>query len=59
MNATTILKFARFDEIKKTNIEKKNDDLQIKIYVYGNTFTQIYDSDDEDKIRYILKQRLR
>lgn len=59
MNATTILKFVRFDEIKKINIEKKNDDLQIKIYVYGNTFTQIYDSDDEDEIRYILKQRLR
>lgn len=59
MNATTILKFVRFDEIKKINIEKKNDNLKIKIYAYGNTFTQIYDSDDEDEIRYILKQRLR
>ncbi len=46
------------DEIKKINIEKKNDNLKIKIYAYGNTFIQIYDSDDEDEIRYILKQRL-
>ena len=59
MNATTILKFVRFDKIKKINIEKKNDNLKIKIYAYGNTFTQIYDSDDEDEIRYILKPRLR
>ena len=58
MNSTTILKFVRFDEIKKINIEKKNDNLKIKIYAYGNTFIQIYDSDDEDEIRYILKQRL-
>lgn len=54
MNATTILKFAKFDEIKKINIEKKNDNLKIKIYAYGNTFTQIYDSDDEDEIRDML-----
>ena len=59
MNATTILKFVRFDEIKKINIEKKNDNLKIKIYVYGNTFIQIYDIDYEDEIRYIFKQRLR
>lgn len=59
MNATTILKFVRFDEINKINIEKKNDNLKIKIYAYGNTFIQIYDSDDEDEIRSILKQRLR
>lgn len=59
MNATTILKFMRFDEINKINIEKKNDNLKIKIYAYGNTFIQIYDSDDEDEIRSILKQRLR
>ena len=59
MNATTILKFVRFDKIKKINIEKKNDNLKIKIYAYGNTFIQIYDSDYEDEIRYILKQRLR
>lgn len=58
MNSTTILKFVRFDKIKKINIEKKNDNLKIKIYAYGNTFIQIYDSDDEDEIRYILKQRL-
>ena len=59
MNATTILKFVRFDKIKKINIEKKNDNLKIKIYAYGNTFTRIYDRDCEDEIRYIFKQRLR
>lgn len=54
MNATTILKFARFDEIKKINIEKKNDNLKMKIYAYGNTFTQIYDRDCEDEISEML-----
>ncbi|WP_242427967.1 hypothetical protein [Finegoldia magna] len=54
MNATTILKFARFDEIKKINIEKKNDNFKIKIYAYGNTFTQIYDRDCEDEISEML-----
>ncbi|MDU5070002.1 hypothetical protein [Finegoldia magna] len=56
MNSTTILKLVKFDEIDKINLEKKNDNLKIKIYVYGNTFIQIYDSDDEDEIGYMLKQ---
>lgn len=55
MNSTTILKFVKFDEIEKINIEKNNDELQIKINAYGNTFTQIYDSDDEDAIRDVLE----
>lgn len=55
MNSTTILKFVKFDEIEKINIEKNNDELQIKINAYGNTFTQIYDSDDEDTIRDVLE----
>ena len=54
MNATTILKFAKFDEIKKINIEKKNDNLKIKIYAYENTFTQIYDRYYEDEISEML-----
>ncbi|MBS5943100.1 hypothetical protein [Finegoldia magna] len=54
MNSTTILKLVKFDKIDKINIEKNNDDLKIKIYAYGNTFTQIYDSDDEDEIRDML-----
>ena len=55
MNSTTILKFVKFDEIEKINIEKNNDELQIKINAYGNTFTQIYDSYDEDAIRDVLE----
>ncbi len=54
MNATTILKFVKFDEIKNINIEKKNDNLEIKIYAYGNTFIQIYNRDYEDVIREML-----
>lgn len=54
MNATTILKFVRFDKIKKVNIEKKNDNLKIKIYAYGNIFIQIYNSYDEDEISEML-----
>lgn len=56
MNSTTILKFVKFDEIKNINIEKKNDNLKIKIYAYGNIFTQIYNRDYEDAISEMLSK---
>lgn len=54
VNSSTILKLVKYDKIDKINIGKKNDDLQIKICAYRNTFTQIYDIDYEVQISEML-----
>ncbi len=55
LGTTPLLKFARFEDIKKICIEKsKKDEFKLTIYVFGNEFHQIYNIKDKDRILKII-----
>lgn len=51
LGATSILKFVSFDKVKSVGIKSsKNNDLELTIKAYGNTYSQTYDLKDKDFI---------
>ena len=51
LGASPILKFVSFDKVKSGGIKSsKNNDLELTIKAYGNTYSQTYDLKDKDFI---------
>lgn len=51
LGSSPILKFVSFDKVKGVGIKSgKNNDLELTIRAYGNTYSQIYDLKDKDFI---------
>ena len=51
LGASSILKFVSFDKVKSVGIKSsKNNDLELTIKAYGNTYSQTYDLKDKDFI---------
>ena len=51
LGASQILKFVSFDKVKSVGIKSsKNNDLELIIKAYGNTYSQTYDLKDKDFI---------
>ena len=59
MGATPILKFISFDQIKDVNLTENYNDIKLNIHAFGDTYKQVYEMKDRDKIIKILdKNRL-
>ena len=59
LGSSPILKFVSFDKVKGVGIKSnKNNDLELTIRAYGNTYSQTYDLKDKDFIIKILKEKL-
>ncbi|MFO3715311.1 hypothetical protein [Anaerococcus cruorum] len=51
LGSNLILKFVSFDKVKSVGIKSsKNNDLELTIKAYGNTYSQTYDLKDKDFI---------
>ena len=51
LGSSPILKFVSFDKVKSVGIKSsKNNDLELIIKAYGNTYSQTYDLKDKDFI---------
>ena len=58
LGGTSLLRFAKFEEIKDIKYDVKgNNELELKIHTYGNTFTQIYDNGDKVQVLEILNRK--
>lgn len=59
LGSSPILKFVSFDKVKGVGIKSnKNNDLELTIRAYGNTYSQTYDLKYKDFIIKILKEKL-
>lgn len=59
LGSSPIFKFVSFDKLKGVgNKSNKNNDLELTIRAYGNTYSQTYDLKYKDFIIKILKEKL-